>query len=797
MRFILTLSVLVFLFTATSVFAFTGWFPFEVGKTQSPPEVSILSSNSDELILEVSFPGMNISQMEEKGITYQALNIPGSGKTYNIGWPELPTFSRFIAVAVGAIPQMEILDSRFRTVFGYNVYPVQEQPIDEAGATLPAFAKDTSFYASDQLYPEAITYIEDPKIIRGCAVSLLSFFPVQYNPARSELKVYSYVKVKVSFNGVISANPTVRSSYFEPLFQNLLLNYSSLGAPLFEGKNDTASGCDFLIITHTNFKSWADSLALWKNLSGIPTRVRTTAQVGSDTTSIKSYIQNAYNTWNPRPSFVLLIGDAELVPVFYRTVHSYDGYKTGTDLYYSTLDGSDWFPDVFMGRISVDSVSQAEVVIGKILQYEKFPISDPATYYNKAMMAGFFQDDNLDGREDRFFIKTSEVVRDFMLSQGYTVERCYSKTAGSNPQYYYYGQLLPSGLTWDGNATQISGAINDGIFLLTHRDHGSVDGWGNPYYGVSHVNALTNDGKLPIVFSVNCETGHFDNETDAAGNGTPYNSVCFCEAFQRKADGGTAGIFGLTRVSWSGLNDELCKGFYDAIWPNFDPNYPNGGSTHPIYSPMYRTGVMTNFGKFWMYDKYYRTGGQGYPWGADVASTKTTFEMGMWFGDPTMQIWTTFPETLTVVYPDTIFLGSSDVSVNITSDGSPVESVLVCLANSEVYQIGLTDASGAVNFSCSTTVEGNLNITTTKHDFRPYQGSIILKQVLFIHGDANSDSLVDVSDVVFLINYLYKGEAAPYPLQAGDANCDGIVDVADVVFLINYLFKGGVEPSCP
>ena len=61
-------------------------------------------------------------------------------------------------------------------------------------------------------------------------------------------------------------------------------------------------------------------------------------------------------------------------------------------------------------------------------------------------------------------------------------------------------------------------------------------------------------------------------------------------------------------------------------------------------------------------------------------------------------------------------------------------------------------------------------------------------------GDANGDWIVDVGDVVFLINYLYKSGSVPDPLVSGDATCDGYVDVGDVVCLINYLFKSGPEP---
>ena len=64
----------------------------------------------------------------------------------------------------------------------------------------------------------------------------------------------------------------------------------------------------------------------------------------------------------------------------------------------------------------------------------------------------------------------------------------------------------------------------------------------------------------------------------------------------------------------------------------------------------------------------------------------------------------------------------------------------------------------------------------------------------FIRGDANKDGIIDVGDVVFIINYLFKNGPAPNPIQAGDANCDGLDDVGDVVYLINYLFKSGPPP---
>jgi hypothetical protein len=63
------------------------------------------------------------------------------------------------------------------------------------------------------------------------------------------------------------------------------------------------------------------------------------------------------------------------------------------------------------------------------------------------------------------------------------------------------------------------------------------------------------------------------------------------------------------------------------------------------------------------------------------------------------------------------------------------------------------------------------------------------------YGDANGDGQINISDVVFLINYLFIGGPAPLPLSAGDTNGDCMVDIADVVYLINYLFSGGTAPK--
>lgn len=69
----------------------------------------------------------------------------------------------------------------------------------------------------------------------------------------------------------------------------------------------------------------------------------------------------------------------------------------------------------------------------------------------------------------------------------------------------------------------------------------------------------------------------------------------------------------------------------------------------------------------------------------------------------------------------------------------------------------------------------------------------------YVAGDASGDGSVTLGDVIYLLNYLFRGEEAPYPMAAGDANASCSVDLGDALYLLNYLYKTGdpPQPGCP
>jgi hypothetical protein len=69
--------------------------------------------------------------------------------------------------------------------------------------------------------------------------------------------------------------------------------------------------------------------------------------------------------------------------------------------------------------------------------------------------------------------------------------------------------------------------------------------------------------------------------------------------------------------------------------------------------------------------------------------------------------------------------------------------------------------------------------------------------VSYICGDANSDTKINLLDVSYIINSLYRGGPKPNPIQSADVNHDGKLNLLDVSYIISFLYRHGPAPNCP
>lgn len=69
----------------------------------------------------------------------------------------------------------------------------------------------------------------------------------------------------------------------------------------------------------------------------------------------------------------------------------------------------------------------------------------------------------------------------------------------------------------------------------------------------------------------------------------------------------------------------------------------------------------------------------------------------------------------------------------------------------------------------------------------------------YLCGDSDGNSLLSISDAVYLINYVFAGGPAPIPAIAGDTDCNGFISISDAVNVVFFIFSGGQSPcsQCP
>jgi len=311
-----------------------------------------------------------------------------------------------------------------------------------------------------------------------------------------------------------------------------------------------SAGTDFLIVAADQFfeSAWIDTLAYrWAaELGGNVAIVGTGILPQTTAGELKQFLQTVYDTKSSAHfgdghlgGFVL-IGDAYADDNQTVLMPDYDGYgglEEASDHFYALLDGDDDFEDVFFGRLPVGNESELENTIRKIVSYR--PAEGEAWSRRVSFLAGEF----------------------YPLKEDY--EDLFSELGAEIPGEYSVDELYRADFANDLLCRQaVIAAFNLGYYVIDFSGDGYKWVWGG-CLAPEDIDSLNNAETLPIVLSMACQTGWFDNTSESTSDG---NVDCLAERLLYKAGGGAIGVVASSRNSDGGifrtLNKFLLRGLF-------------------------------------------------------------------------------------------------------------------------------------------------------------------------------------------------------------------------------------------
>lgn len=409
-------------------------------------------------------------------------------------------------------------------------------------------------------------------------------------------------------------------------------------------------GADLLLISHQSLMTPAETLKTHKIAMGLRTELIDVQDIYDEFNygipspyAIQSFIAYAYQHWqSPAPAYVILIGDGHfdpknnekknrlsLIPPFLAFTDPEIG-ETAADNRYVAVVGEDILPDLMLGRISVNTVAEAQAHIDKIIAYEANP---PDGEWKHRILAV------TDKPVIAHYPHMSDAILDkYLPSEPFHAERV------------YWG--------WDyTNLNQareaIKNELNDGVFLVNYIGHGAYTFWGaaGNLFGVTDIQNLNANSSLPVVLAMTCMEGFYISPNKYSAVPKLNETEALAEVLTRTP--GKGAVASWSPTGWGTVigHDYTNRGFFKAIYQ--DGVNILGQATH--------SGLL----RLWQSGRY-----------LDLIDTT------LLFGDPSMKLQT----QLTAIYDEyeldsntTLTVSTEDgvLANDINPNDDPVSAMLV------------------------------------------------------------------------------------------------------------------------
>jgi len=269
----------------------------------------------------------------------------------------------------------------------------------------------------------------------------------------------------------------------------------------------STDAADYIILAHRDFREAAERLANHRRAAGEKYRVAL-ADVEDvydefnfgmpAPEAIRDFFRYAYENWPPSaPRYALLIGDASWDPKFNNSASNKQNFilpfgNPVSDNRFVCFDGvNDFIPEMFIGRLPVETSEQAEAIVDKIIAYE----NDPPQSWHKNFT---FLNGGIDSFEQQLFLSQTEgLINRYVLPApvGGKPVRIYKNTPGR-----FIGELRE----------EILSSVDHGTLMLNFLGHAGSQTWELMLIN-NDIFDLQNNGRLPFITSMSCHTARYAN----------------------------------------------------------------------------------------------------------------------------------------------------------------------------------------------------------------------------------------------------------------------------------------------
>ena len=706
-----SLLTLVILFLCSLVFAQQSWINIS-SEEPGLPEINVIEQNTNKVILDISVPGMFVTNVEQDGKIFNRLELIEWQTTKDVGRPELPMINQVIGVPDNKKVRVKILEMEKTVYENYLVYPFQELSKDVQGGFPEGFTIDEKFYSRNEKYPANNVYMNNEMgIWRDVKITGFHFIPFNYNPETGKLEVITHLKVEIEFYDIDTKNKQTHARALSPsrynMYDAVIANFSSMG---YSTTFREDPGVKYLVITNEGALEAIEPFVEWKNQQGFKVEVKLMEEGFNTPQDFKDYITELYE--NNGLEYILMVGDAypnggnnggpNQVPMFWWAPGGEDA--SFSDSWYTCMDGpDDHYADIAIGRFTYDGIEDLELQIAKTMGH----------YHNPDVSSNWAENTLLVAHEQDYpgkYTACKEEIRNFNYDLQIPIfTQCYGGAGAGNDDI----------IEWVNSTS-------GGIF--NYRGHGSDTEfwqWGaQGSFSGTHVAQLTNEDRLFVLFDVCCDNMNI----------VSYTGNCLCEQFMKSPVASVA-INGAIIPSYTIPNHDYDKEMYKAVF----------------HEGIYNIGYVTNFANLTVLNNH----------GTIGRSNVRTY---LWLGDASLEPWTLQPTEMAVEHDEQIFLGTNEYNVVVNGSSGPVENAMVCVSNADqsLYSVAYTDASGFASVTFENPVEtpGEAYVTVSGHNYLPYQavvavipmeGAYVVKDQVIINDEAgNGNGMMDYGESITL-----------------------------------------------